>query len=133
MLCRFDFERVGRQFDLHAVGTKLGDSARVALLSGDGELEVIHTGQALATLGVADKTDALERHVAIEQFQIEFCTVLLDPFQGLFTQSVVVPQPGASCSQQHQHGEITQGQHLHLLQRSTPSLTASPLCRTGGI
>ncbi len=83
LLCRFDFERVGRQFYLHAVGAELGDGAWVALLAGDGELEVIHTGQALTALSIADKADALERHIAIEQFQIEFCTVLLDPFQGL--------------------------------------------------
>ncbi|MNH01478.1 hypothetical protein D3C79_606990 [compost metagenome] len=128
-----DLERVGRQFDLHGVGAELGNGTGVALFAGHGEFEVVHAGQALAAVGVAHETDALERDIAIEQFQVKLGAVLLDPLQGLFTQAVVMPQPGACRGQQHQHEEISQGQHLHMLQRGMPSLTASPVCRTGGI
>ena len=55
-----DFERVGRQLDLHAVRAKLGHGTGVALLAGNGEFEGIDACQAVAAIGITDKGDALE-------------------------------------------------------------------------
>ena len=49
-----DFERVGRQLDLHTVGAELGRGAGVTLLTRDGEFEGIDACQALAAIGIPD-------------------------------------------------------------------------------
>jgi len=129
---RLDFERVGRQFDLHAVGAELGDGAGVTLLTRHGELEGIDARQALFAVGVTDKGDALEGNGIVEQFEVELGAMLLDPLQGFLAQPMVVPQPSACRGDQHQDEEILQGQHLRMLQTGRTSLTASLACRTGG-
>ncbi len=127
-----DLERVGRQFNLHAVGAELGHGTGVALLARDGELEGVDARQALAAVGVTDKGDTLECDRVVEQFEVELGAMLFDPFQGFLAQPVVVPQPGACRGDQHQDEEVFQGQHLHMLQTGRSSLTASLACRTGG-
>ena len=77
----FHFERVGRQFDLGAVGAKHGDRTGVALLARDSELEVVHPSQTLAALGVAGEGELAQGDVAIEQFKVQTRAVLLDPLQ----------------------------------------------------
>ena len=107
----FGFERVGRQFDLRAVGAKLGDDPGMPGFAGHGELEIIDTGQASAAIGILHETDALERHGTVEQLDIELGAMLLDPRQRPFTQAVVVPNPGGAGGQQHQDEDVSQGQH----------------------
>ncbi len=87
----FDFEGVGRQFDVRGVRAELGDGAGVALVAGHGEFEVIHTRQALAAVGIAGKGDASQGDIAVEQLQIELRAVLLDPLQRAFSQPVGMP------------------------------------------
>ncbi len=106
-----DFERVGRQFDLRAVGAELGDDACMAGFAGHSEFEVVHPRQASPAVGIFHKADALERHCAVEQFDIQLGAMLFDPRQRAFTQAVVVPHPGGSGRQQHQHEDVSEGQH----------------------
>lgn len=96
-----DFEGVGRQFDLCAMGAELGDRPRMAGFAGHGELEIVDTRQAPPAVGVLYKTDALERHGAIQQLDVELGAMLLDPLQRPFAQTVVVPHPGGAGRQQH--------------------------------
>ncbi len=106
-----DLERVGRQFDLRAVGAELCDGPAVTSLARDGELEIVDTRQTPPTVGILHKTDALQRHGAVEQFDIELGTMLLDPRQRPLSQAVVVPYPGGTGRQQHQHEDVSQGEH----------------------
>lgn len=108
---RFDLERVGRQFDLRAVSTKLSDRPGMACFAGHGELKIVDARQTSPTLGVPHKTDAFQRHRAIEQLDIELGAMLLDPLQRPLAQAVVVPDPGGAGRQQHQHKDVSQGQH----------------------
>ena len=108
---RLDLERVGRQFDLRAMGAKLGDGALMTGIAGHRKFEIVYARQAPPTIGILHKTNALERHRAVEQFDIELGAMLLDPLQCPFAQAVVVPYPGGSRRQQHQHEDISQGQH----------------------
>ena len=106
-----DLERVGRQFDLRAMGTELGDGPWMTGLAGDGEFKIVDPCQASPTAGIFHKADALERYRTVEQFDIELGAMLLDPLQRTFAQAVVVPHPGGAGCQQHQHEDIFQGQH----------------------
>ena len=72
-------DRIGRQVNFGAVGAELSDGAGMALIAGDRKFEVIHTGQALLPIGISDKANFFQRHVVIEQLDIEFSTMLFDP------------------------------------------------------
>lgn len=104
-------ERVGRQFDLRAMGAKLRDGPAVTGLARDGELEIIDTRQTPPAIGVLHKTDAFQRYGTVEQFDIELGAMLLHPRERPFAQAVVVPNPGGAGRQQHQHEDVSQGQH----------------------
>src|SRR5450830_249883 len=108
---RLDLERVGRQFDLCAVGAELGDGPGVAGFAGHSEFEIVDARQAPPAFGILHKTDALQCHGPVEQLDIEFGAMLLDPCQRAFAQAVVVPYPGGAGRQQHQHEDVSQGQH----------------------
>lgn len=105
------FERVGCQFDLRTVGAELGDRPGMAGLPGHGEFEIIDACQAPPAIGILDETNAFERNRTIEQFDIKLGAMLLDPLQRPLTQAVVVPNPGGASRQQHQHEDVSQGQH----------------------
>ena len=53
------FERVGRQFDLRAVGAELGDDPGMPGFAGHRELEIIDARQASAAIGILDETDVV--------------------------------------------------------------------------
>lgn len=105
------FERVGRQFDLRAVGAELGDDPGMPGFAGYRKLEIIDARQASTAIGILDETDAFERHGTVKQLDIELGAMLLDPRQRPFTQAVVVPNPGGAGGQQHQDEDVSQGQH----------------------
>ena len=108
---RLDLERVGRQFDLRAMGTELRDRPRMASFAGHGELEIVDARQSPPTVGVFHEADTLERHRAVEQFNIKFGAVLLDPLQRPLSQAVVMPHPRRGGRQQHHYKDVSQGQH----------------------
>lgn len=106
------FERVGRQFDLRAVGAELGDGPAVASLARHRELEIVDTRQTSPPAGILHKAYALQGHRTVEQLDIELGAMLLDPLQRPLAQAVVVPYPGSARRQQHQHEHVSQGQHV---------------------
>ena len=71
------FERVGRQFDLRAVGAELGDDPGMPGFAGHRELEIIDARQASAAIGILDETDAFERHGTVKQLDIELAQCCL--------------------------------------------------------
>lgn len=68
-LC-FDLKRVWSQFDMRRMGAKLGDGARVALLPRYGKFKAVDPGETLATIGILGPSEALERHIVVQQQHI---------------------------------------------------------------
>src|SRR3546814_2929281 len=64
---------------------------------------VIDTGQAPASAGVFDEPNLFQRHVAVQQLDLEVGAMLHDPRQRPFAQAMVVPQPGASGGRSEEH------------------------------
>ena len=94
----------------------------MALFTGDGEFEAIDPGEPLVALGIACKGEAAQSHVAIQQFELEAGAVLFDAFQRFLAQTMGVPPPGRSACEQHQHENVSQGQHDGVLQQRSHQL-----------
>ena len=103
---------IRRQLNLRTVRTELRNGPVMAGLAGHRKFKVVHPRQASTAARIFDKTDFLQRHVAIQQLDLELGAMLLDPLQRPLAQAVVVPYPGGARRQQHQHEHVSQGQHV---------------------
>lgn len=100
-----------RQLDASGVAAEHGDAADVTLLASNGEFEAIDPRQAFLAAGIGAQGEFLQRHIAVEQFDIELAAVLFHRQQGALADTVAVPQPGHGTGEQHDQKHIEQIDH----------------------